>query len=87
MNRQSTKQHPDRRRIDGARLRQHVAEVATAIPCTEDQIAETLERMSPGTAGRRGILLVLSAALVPGGFLLTPDPGEGFALAPGVRYG
>ena len=55
MTRQDTEHHPDRPRIDGARLRQCLAEVATAIACTEDQVAETLERMAlvlPGEAAR-----------------------------------
>ncbi len=46
MTRQRTEHHPDRPRSDGARLRQHLAEVAIAIACTEEQIAETLERMA-----------------------------------------
>jgi hypothetical protein len=44
--------HP---RIDGAELRQRLAAVAIAIACTEDQVAETLERMAlvlPENAGR-----------------------------------
>jgi hypothetical protein len=32
--------------IDGAELRQRLAAVAVAIACTEDQVAETLERMA-----------------------------------------
>jgi len=31
---------------DGAELRQRLATVAVAIACTEDQVAETLERMA-----------------------------------------
>ena len=33
-------------RIDGAELRQRLATLAVAIACTEDQVAETLERMA-----------------------------------------
>jgi hypothetical protein len=43
---QSAVQHQDRLRIDGARLRQRLADVAVAIACTEDQVAETLDRMA-----------------------------------------
>ena len=46
MTRQNTDRYQDRLQVDGARLRQHFAEVATAIACTEDQVAETLERMA-----------------------------------------
>jgi hypothetical protein len=35
-----------RRRIDGAELRQRLIDVAAAIACTEEQVAETLERMA-----------------------------------------
>ncbi len=46
MTRQKTEHHPDRLRIDGVRLRRHLVAVAAAIACTEEQIAETLERMA-----------------------------------------
>ena len=32
--------------LDGAELRQRLATVAISIACTEDQVAETLERMA-----------------------------------------
>ena len=32
--------------IDGALLRRRLADVAASIACTEDQVAETLERMA-----------------------------------------
>jgi hypothetical protein len=35
----------DHLRIDGQRLRQRLADVAVAIACTEDKVAETMERM------------------------------------------
>jgi hypothetical protein len=35
--------HPQ---LDGSELRQRLATVAVAIACTEDQVAETLERMA-----------------------------------------
>ena len=55
MTRQDREHSLDRPRINGARLRQHLAEVATAVACTEDQVAETLERLAlvlPGEAIR-----------------------------------
>ena len=43
-------QNPDldvgRLRADGVGLRQRLADVAASIACTEDQVAETLERMA-----------------------------------------
>jgi hypothetical protein len=35
-----------RRQIDGAGLRQRLADVAASIACTEDQVAEIMERMA-----------------------------------------
>jgi len=35
-----------RPQIDGAGLRQRLADVAASIACTEDQVAETMERMA-----------------------------------------
>lgn len=46
MTRQLTEGQQNRLRGDGARLRRHLAEVATAIACTEDHVADTLERMA-----------------------------------------
>jgi hypothetical protein len=37
----------DRPQIDGAELRQRLADVAASIACTEDRVAETMERMAP----------------------------------------
>jgi hypothetical protein len=53
--RQSAEQQYGRLRIDGAVLRQRLAAVAAAIACTEDQVAETMERMAlvlPESAAR-----------------------------------
>jgi hypothetical protein len=44
--RQSAEQQYGRLRIDGAALRQRLAAVAAAIAWTEDQVAETMERMA-----------------------------------------
>ena len=38
--------HQGRLAIDGALLRRRLADVAASIACTEDQVAETLERMA-----------------------------------------
>jgi hypothetical protein len=38
--------HQERLEIDGALLRRRLADVAASIACTEDQVAETLERMA-----------------------------------------
>ena len=38
--------HQERLEIDGALLRRRLANVAASIACTEDQVAETLERMA-----------------------------------------
>ena len=38
--------HQGRLGIDGALLRRRLANVAASIACTEDQVAETLERMA-----------------------------------------
>jgi hypothetical protein len=51
----SAEQQYGRLRIDGAELRQRLAAVAAAIACTEDQVAETMERMAlvmPESAAR-----------------------------------
>ena len=38
--------HYERLGVDGAMLRRRLANVAASIACTEDQVAETLERMA-----------------------------------------
>ena len=38
--------HQERLETDGALLRRRLANVAASIACTEDQVAETLERMA-----------------------------------------
>jgi len=38
--------HQGRLGVDGAMLRRRLANVAASIACTEDQVAETLERMA-----------------------------------------
>ena len=38
--------HQGRLEIDGALLRRRLADVVASIACTEDQVAETLERMA-----------------------------------------
>ena len=38
--------HHERLGVDGAVLRRRLANVAASIACTEDQVAETLERMA-----------------------------------------
>ena len=38
--------HQGRLGIDGVLLRRRLADVAASIACTEDQVAETLERMA-----------------------------------------
>ena len=43
---QSAEHSRGRLQIDGADLRQRLATVAVAIACTEDQVAETLERLA-----------------------------------------
>ena len=43
---QSSDHDPDQLRIEGARLRRRLADVAASIACTEDQVAETMERMA-----------------------------------------
>jgi len=43
---QSAEHNRGRPLIDGAELRRRLATVAGAIACTEDQVAETLERMA-----------------------------------------
>ena len=43
---QNSDHDEDRRQIDGWALRQRLADVAASIACTEDQVAETLERMA-----------------------------------------
>jgi hypothetical protein len=43
---QDTDHHLARLRVDGVRLRQRFVAVAASIACTEDQVAETLERMA-----------------------------------------
>jgi hypothetical protein len=43
---QSAEHSRGRLQLDGAELRQRLATVAVAIACTEDQFAETLERMA-----------------------------------------
>jgi hypothetical protein len=53
--RQRAERHYGRLRIDGAQLRQRLAAVAVAIASTEDQVAETMERMAlvlPDSAAR-----------------------------------
>jgi hypothetical protein len=44
--RSSLMRDQDRRQIDGSALRQRLAGVAASIACTEDQAAETMERMA-----------------------------------------
>ena len=47
--------HYERLGVDGVMLRRRLANVAASIACTEDQVAETLERMalaSPEVAAR-----------------------------------
>jgi hypothetical protein len=51
----SAAHHHSRLRIDGAGLRQRLAEVAAAIATSEEQVAETLERLAlvmPANAAR-----------------------------------
>jgi len=43
---QNPEQDLNRPQIDGTGLRQRLADVAAAIACTEDQVAETMERMA-----------------------------------------
>jgi len=43
---QNSDHDEDRRQIDGWALRQRLADVAASIACTEDQVAETMERMA-----------------------------------------
>ena len=41
-----TSAHHRRLEVDGVVLRRRLADVAVSIACTEDQVAETLERMA-----------------------------------------
>jgi len=52
---QREEHHQARPQIDGTELRQRLVAVAAAIACTEDQVAETMERMAlvmPESAAR-----------------------------------
>jgi hypothetical protein len=52
---QREEHHQGGLQIDGTELRQRLAAVAAAIACTEDQVAETMERMAlvmPESAAR-----------------------------------
>lgn len=46
MTRRSPDAGPARRQIDGAELRQRLADVAASIARTEDQVADTMERLA-----------------------------------------
>jgi hypothetical protein len=53
--RQRAAHHHGHLQIDGTELRQRLAAVAAAIACTEEQVAETMERMAlvmPDSAAR-----------------------------------